>query len=130
VSAALVSMVPQRHEADCGVAVLAMFLGISYEDALLAIGQDAPKVLRGGLWLNEMQKASAKLGVPLKLKRQWEIEDADGIAQMRLPGKFNHFLLARGGLLFNTNFTVWELDDYLKARRAKPGVLLVRERDE
>lgn len=123
----LVSMIPQRHEADCGVSVLAMFLGVSYEDALLAIGQDAPRVLRGGLWVREMRTGSAKLGVPLKVKRQWDVEDADGIAQMHLPGRFNHFLLVRGGLLFNTNFTVWELDDYLKARRAKPGVLLVRE---
>jgi hypothetical protein len=126
----LVSMVPQRHEADCGVAVLAMYLGISYEDALLAVGQDAPHVLRGGLWIKEMQRAGAALGVPLKVKRSWDVEDADGIAQMKLPGKFNHFLLVRGGLLFNTNFTVWDAEDYYKARRAKPGVLLMREREE
>jgi ABC-type bacteriocin/lantibiotic exporter with double-glycine peptidase domain len=123
----LVEMIPQRHEADCGVTVLAMFLGISYEDALLAVGQDAPQVLRAGLWLKELQRASAKLGVPLKVKRRWDAEDADGIAQIRLPGRFNHFVLARGGLVFNTNFSVWEWDDYLKARRATPGVLLVRE---
>lgn len=123
----LVSMIPQRHEADCGVPILAMFLGISYEDALLAIGQDAPKVLRSGLWTKEMQRASAKLGVPLKIKRTWDVEDADGIAQIRLAGKFNHYLLVRAGLLFNTDFNVWEPDDYLKARRATFGVLLVRE---
>jgi hypothetical protein len=125
VSAPLVQMVPQRHEADCGVAILAMFLGVSYEDALLAIGQ--ADVLRGGMWLSQLRQASAKLGAPLKTKRQWDVEDADGIVQVRLPGKMNHFLLARGGLLFNTNFTVWDADDYRKARRAEFGVLLVRE---
>jgi hypothetical protein len=125
VSAPLVQMVPQRHEADCGVAILAMFLGVSYEDALLAIGQ--ADVLRGGMWLSQLREASAKLGAPLKTKRQWDVEDADGIVQVRLPGKLNHFLLARAGLLFNTNFTVWDADDYRKARRAEFGVLLVRE---
>jgi hypothetical protein len=126
----LVAMVPQRHDADCGVAVLAMFLGISYEDALLAIGPDVPTVLRAGVWITQLREASAKLGAPLKVKRKWDLEDADGIVQVRLPGKFNHFLLARGGLLFNTNFTVWEQEDYLQARRARFGVLLVREDDE
>lgn len=120
-------MIPQRHEADCGVAALAMFLRISYEDALLAIGRDSPRVLRNGMWIKELQAGSAKLGVPLKVKRQWDVEDADGIAQILLPGKFNHFLLVRGGLLFGTNFTVWELDDYMRVMRGKPGILLVRE---
>ena len=126
----LVEMIPQRHEADCGVTVLAMYLGISYEDALLAIGPEQPKVLRAGLWLKELKAAAARLGVPLKSKRRWDVEDADGIAQILLPGRFNHFVLARGGLVFNTNFSVWEWDDYLKARRAKPGVLLVREDEQ
>jgi ABC-type bacteriocin/lantibiotic exporter with double-glycine peptidase domain len=126
VSQPLVSMIPQRHNADCGVAVLAMFLGITYEDALLAIGTENPDVLRGGLWLAQLKRASESLGVPLKCKRRWDPDEDDGIAQILLPGPVNHFVLAREGKFFNTNFTVRLPDDYFRSRRAKPGWLLVR----
>jgi ABC-type bacteriocin/lantibiotic exporter with double-glycine peptidase domain len=129
VSQPIVSMIPQRHDADCGVAVLAMFLGISYEDALLAIGPENRNVLRSGLWLRQLCRASDSLGVPLRQKRKWDPEEDDGIVQILLPGPVNHFVLLREGKFFNTNFTVWLPEDYFKSRKAKPGWLLVRERD-
>lgn len=120
-------MVWQRHEADCGAAVLAMLLHISYEDALLALGGEEPDILRGGVWMATVRKAAKRLGVTMRLKSRWDPDDDEGIVQILLPGRFNHFVLLRGGLFFNTNGTVWDPEDYYRSRKAKPGKLLVRE---
>jgi ABC-type bacteriocin/lantibiotic exporter with double-glycine peptidase domain len=126
VSLPLVQMVKQRHEADCGVAVLAMFLGESYENVLLAFSDEEPLVLHGGAWLSTIRRVSEKFGVPLKPKTKWDAEADEGIVQVLLRGPHNHYLLLREGLFFNTNASVWLPEDYYKARRAKPGKLLVR----
>lgn len=118
-------MIPQRHIADCGCATLAMLLGISYEDALLALGGEAPRVLRGGVWLTQLQRAAAKLGSPLKIKRRWNIDEDEGIAQIRFKSGAYHVVVLRAGLFFDTSCEVWHPDDYLKARKAITGPLLI-----
>ena len=123
----LLTMVPQRHPMDCGPTTLSMLLGVSYEDALLAFGGVAPKILRGGVWLTEMRRAAAVLGTPLKLKRVWDVEDDEGIAQIKFRKCAYHLVVVRRGLFFDTNFDCWEPEDYLKAKQATTGPLLVRE---
>lgn len=123
----LVSMVPQRHRADCAAAITAMFLRISYEEALLALSQESPELIRKGVWFTELQRAAKAMGVPLKLKRRWNADLDDGIAHIRFKWGGNHVVLLRAGLFFDTNFEVWHPADYLKARKAKTGSLLVRE---
>jgi hypothetical protein len=122
----LVSMVPQRHQADCGVAALAMFLCITYEDALLALGGVVPTVLRRGVFLPEVQKASARLGVPLKLKRTVDTAEDEGIVRVQFKNNA-HVVLLRNGLVWDTTFEVWEPDEYLKSKRVRFGSILVRE---
>lgn len=123
----LLQLVAQRHPADCGVACLAMMLSVSYEDALLALGGEVPKVLRRGVWFTELQRAAAKFGVKLKIKARWDAEDDEGIAQVRFRDGDHHVVLLRHGLLFETDLSVWEPDDYWRAKKAEPGSLLVRE---
>jgi ABC-type bacteriocin/lantibiotic exporter with double-glycine peptidase domain len=127
VSQPLVAMVPQRHAKDCCAAVLAMFLGISYEDALLALNKEAPGMIRRGIYFTELRRAAKKIGVPLKEKRQWDAELDDGIAHIRHKNGANHVVLLRAGIVWDTDFTAWELPDYLKAKKARTGPLLVRE---
>jgi hypothetical protein len=122
----LVSMIPQRHQADCSVAVLAMFLGITYEDALLALGGEVPKILRCGVYMPQLQRAAGKMGVTLKLKRRWDASEDDGILRIQFK-KRAHVVLLRNGLIFDTAFDVWEPDDYAKASRGRYGAILVRE---
>ena len=122
----LVSMVPQRHQADCGVAILAMFLGVTYEDALLALGGEVPRVLRRGVWLPEVQRAAAKLGVPLKLKRRVDPLEDDGIVRVQFT-RNAHVVLLRNGLIWDTTLDVWEPEDYQRAKRVRFGSILVRE---
>jgi hypothetical protein len=126
VSIPLVSLVPQRHMADCGVAVLAMFLGVTYEDALLALGGDVPRVLRRGVWMPEVQRAAGKLGVPLRMKRRADVAEDDGIVRVQFK-RNAHVVLLRNGLIWDTTLEVWEPDDYQRAKRVRLGSILVRE---
>lgn len=123
----LVSMVPQRHMADCASAVTAMFLRISYEEALLALSRESPELIKKGVWFTELQRAAAGMGVPLKLKRKWNADFDDGIAHVKFKWGGNHVVLVRAGLAWDTDFTAWYPSEYLKARKAKFGSLLVRE---
>lgn len=123
----LVVMQPQRHSSDCTVAALAMAVGASYEDALLAFKE--PDVLRSGAWLTQVQRAAKRLGVDLKRKRQWDPEKDEGIAQVRHRRGNHHCVVIREGLVFDTDFTVWLPPDYLKARRGTWGTLLLRADD-
>jgi hypothetical protein len=122
----LVSLVPQRHPADCGVAVLAMFLGVTYEDALLALGGVVPRVLRRGVWMPEVQRAAGKLGVPLRMKRRADVAEDDGIVRVQFKNNA-HVVLLRNGLIWDTTLEVWEPDDYQRAKRVRLGSILVRE---
>jgi ABC-type bacteriocin/lantibiotic exporter with double-glycine peptidase domain len=126
----LVSMVPQRHAADCAVSCLSMLLSISYEDSLLAFGGHVPHVLRRGVYLTEIQKAAAKLGTTLRLRRRWDVDDDEGIVHIRFRSGDNHVVVLRAGLFFDTMFDVWEPSDYLKANRATTGPLLMLTEDE
>lgn len=123
----LVSMVPQRHRADCTAAVMSMFLGMSYEEVLLALARESPGLLKKGAWFTELVRASKHLGVPFKIKRRWSTDFDDGIVHVKFHNRTNHVVLLRAGLYFDTNFEIWHPADYLKARRAKTGSLLVRE---
>ena len=124
--APLVAMVAQRHRADCGAAVLAMLLHVSYEEALLALGESVPTMLRDGVWCTELTKAAARFGVTLKRKAVWDVEADEGIVRVSFKRGEGHVVLLRAGLIFDTDFTVWECDDWLKAKRAKAGALLAR----
>jgi hypothetical protein len=122
----LVSMTHQRHPGDCGVAALAMFLGTSYEDALLALSGEVPTVLRRGVWMPELQRAAARVGVTTKLKRRYDLELDEGILQIVYKPDDQHVVVLREGLLFDTDLTCWKPEDYFKAKRAKAGTLIVR----
>lgn len=119
-------MVAQRHAADCTVACLAMFLKVSYEDALIALGGEAPSVLRAGAMWSQMRRAAESLGVRLVLKRRWNLQD-EGILRVKYK-KDEHVVVLRKGLIFDTDYRVWTFSDFYAAPPKAPfGALLVRE---
>ena len=67
-SAPLVVLVQQRHEADCAIAALAMLLGVSYEEVLLMVSD--PSVLQGGTWMTQLVEAAARFD--LEMGRHWK----------------------------------------------------------
>lgn len=118
-------MVAQKHPADCCAAALAMLLGISYEEALVATSQIQPGVLERGLYLNELERAAKQFGVKLARRRKYDLESDTGILNVLDHKGFDHVVVLRYGLFFNTDLTVWEPEVYLAAHKAKAGTLLV-----
>ncbi len=118
-------VVKQRHSSDCAVATLAMFLGVRYEDVLVAfnkpvidIGVDFPK---------DMIAVARKLKTPLKLRKRFDHEVDDGILHVDLRAQSQaHVVVLMDGLVFDTDGAVWDYDDYLIAANAKPMGLLMR----
>jgi hypothetical protein len=121
----ILRMVEQRHPADCCAAALAMLLGVSYEEALVATSHVEPGVLVAGMYLNQVQRAAKFLGVKLRRTRKYDLETDTGILNVMDDDEFDHVVVLRYGLFFNTDLTVWEPDVYLRTRKARPGTLLV-----
>jgi len=128
VDAPILKVVTQRHQMDCGVACLAMICGVSYENALVAVAQDAPNVCAVGMWGNEMRAAAKRLGFKLKVKRRVDLETDTGILNLSsAKWKSEHVVVLREGLVIETDGTLWEPDVFLRHYGAKVGTLLVAE---
>lgn len=126
--APILRVVTQRHSHDCGVAVLAMLFGVTYEDALIALSWEIPTVLTSGVYTKHLKQAAKNLGSTLKVRRRFEMDEGTGILCVSSQKwKTDHLVLLKDGLLFDTDGTVWDVDVYMKAHHAKTGALLVRE---
>lgn len=107
-AAPILHVIVQRESADCGVAALAMYLGVGYEDVLRAVTMADRNQGKKGLWTRTMQRVAARLGHTLKLRKVMDMESDYGI--LRLPA---HVVVLRNGLVFDTNGTVWDAEAYL-----------------
>jgi hypothetical protein len=118
-------LVPQRHETDCSVAALATLFGVTYEEALLAVG-DVGVIKGSGVMVKAIKLAAVTLGCPLRLKRQIDLNNDIGIAGIRFAGKnMEHVVILREGLIIDLqDMTVWDVDDYLDIHKAKLVSLL------
>ncbi|MCL4847135.1 MAG: hypothetical protein KJ066_11405 [Acidobacteria bacterium] len=121
-------IVPGREPNDCAICVLAMYLGVSYEDVLREVAiRDRPWQGRQGLRLNDIERIARALGTPLRRVRKYDLATAYGVLSLPL-----HVVLLRGGMVIDPEVagaTVWEIDDYLSAYRLRPGLLLVAKED-
>ncbi len=116
-------VVPQRHKTDCSVACLAMLLGVSYEEALLAL--HVPKVVTHGVMVRHVTAAARRLGQPLKFRRRFDLESDTGILGVRSEKwPLEHLVVLKDGLIVDTDATIWEADVFLSAYSAKAISLL------
>jgi hypothetical protein len=117
-------VVPGRERNDCAICVLAMYLGVSYENVLREVAvRDRPWQGRQGLRLREIERIARGLGTPLKRLRRFDLAAAYGI--LSVP---HHVVLLRTGVVVDpepAGGSVWEVDDYLHAYKVRPGLLLV-----
>lgn len=128
VEAPIIQVVLQRYDADCGVAVLAMICGVSYEDALLALGNYVPDVLERGVWVKDMERAAKRLGYRMRRRRAIDWEEDTGALNVASPlWRTEHLVVLRVGMIIDTDGTLWNSQDYLRAKRARHGLLLVPE---
>lgn len=122
------------HE-DCGVAALAMMLGLNYPQALVLVASVKPKVLETGVEWNDLIKAARKKKVKLKIVLAQHVdlddEDVTGILSVKYidGGKATeHAVYLTRGLIFDGRTdAVYEPDVYLKIHNADVMSLLVKE---
>ncbi len=121
-------LIPGREPNDCAICVLAMYLGVTYEDVLREVAvRDRPYQGRQGLRLRDIERIAKALGTPLRRLRKYDIANAYGILSLPM-----HVVLLRGGLIIDPEpggASLWEIEDYLHAYNVRPGVLLVSRDD-
>ena len=116
----ILKVVLQRAASDCAVAVLAMLTGKTYEEILLAVGQEQPKVLKKGLWVAEIIRIASAAGVPLKKRKKFDLETDCGILCL-----YDHVVVLKNGLVIDpADGSIWEADVYLAACKEDAPLLL------
>jgi hypothetical protein len=120
-------LVLQREADDCAIAALATIAGTSYEDALRAVIQIDPKYQgKRGLWIRQLEQAASVLGMPLKRRRKYDLDEDTGLLSIKLRyTDGDHIALLANGLICETNGCLWEPSVYLSCRHATVGILLV-----
>ena len=125
----VVKIIVQRFDMDCSVAGLAMLLGVSYENALVAIAQDHPDVCVVGAWTKHLKAAARRLGYTLHERKRYDVETDTGLLNVTCPQwKHDHLVVLKEGLIIDTDGTVFDSDVYFQSQQATPGTLLVAEK--
>lgn len=128
-----VELVLQRSTGDCGIAALAMLLGLPYEDVFAALVTPTyPKPHRVGLMTRHVKQAAKRLGVSLALRRVWDLDESTGLltVERNTPDaeQFKqHLVLLKFGLVFDTDGKAWEPETYFAQHDFKPVSLLTAE---
>lgn len=116
---------------DCGLAALATYLNLRYEDLYVVAAKMRPK--RKGLNLKQLQAISNSLGHPLKRfhKGAYDIEEDSGVLGILWndPNKnpsLGHYVTLRNGSILDpvqpSNLYDWS--EYLVLNHARPVTLL------
>lgn len=115
----------QRHDGDCGIAALAMFLNTSYEAVLVVASRIAPKVLKKGLFGTQMQVIAYEFGRDTWLKPKVDLDGDSGVLFVRYPDNTEHAVYLINGLIFEpTGGQVWDADVYTRTFRIKSASIL------
>lgn len=133
---AKVEIVKQRRAGDCGVAALAAYLHVTYEEAYVAAVKVAPKVAKSGLLMREILATAKGLGRPLRVVRRPDLEAHSGILGVlwnkpKQRGAHGHWVvLSEGKILDSSPPEMWDADEYLKTFNGRPGWLLTEDKGE
>src|SRR5579862_2448676 len=126
----ILKMVAQRHEGDCTIAALAMFLGETYEDVLSTAAALDTAPHHRGMWNKQIIKVAEIMGTPLKEKHKWDEEASEGILVLASKNKEDpntHVVVLHSGLIFDGDLSVWEPSVYYAHYNWKPWAILVRK---
>jgi hypothetical protein len=124
------TVIAQRHKMDCGIAALAMLLGLSYERVSVIAYAIAADVATTGLNLKEIQAIAQHCGVSLDRHRTYNLETGLGILSVRRPTWW-HCVILRQGIIVDPNAgRIFEARDYLSSQKARACTLLVRGTQE
>jgi hypothetical protein len=123
--AALVNRIESRRQSnDCATWALAVYLGIPYEDVWQIVQRVDRSKGRNGLRIATIRRVAKALGFTLRFLRSVD-DDAYGILSVE-DKTSGHVAVLRSGLVFDTDSTVWERDDWLKSTKYRvQGILVV-----
>jgi hypothetical protein len=115
----------QKHQGDCGIAVLAMALGVTHEQVLMV----DPMAARDGLTTRQLQSIASRLGARLLSRPDADIHAETGILgiEFHKPHQFGgHWVYVHRGVVVDPgDGTLWDdVDDYLAAAAADWDVFL------
>lgn len=128
-----VELVPQQEKGDCAIAALAMLLGKRYLDVYAAAVTKAfPRPHSSGMYTRQLIQLAQRFDVRLLFTRSWDMENDCGLLTVekinKQPDEFaQHLVLLKFGLIFDTDLTVWEPEDYFRMQGFRPVSLLVEE---
>lgn len=113
---------PQKHLADCGLAALAMALGLPYE----SVFQAAPLAARTGLTTRQLQAVATKLGARLLSRPKADLHADTGILGIEFPRRNGHWLYLHAGVLVDpSDGSLWDTEDYAAHTRGTWDEFLV-----
>lgn len=96
-------IVAQRAHGDCGVAALATFLGMGYEDVYVAAAKIDQRRGKKGLSLKELIAVAARLGVTLERRTRPDLDEHEGVLNVTwgrsLEGYTGHFVVLYNGMI-------------------------------
>lgn len=110
----------RRQSHDCAMWSLSVYLGMPYErvcEKVAALYRDRGE---SGLTKAQMQKTAQALGVALVGKRKPDLAEDYGMLIVE-----DHVVVLRNGLVFDTDATVWDVDDWLRNNGYSCCALLV-----
>lgn len=125
-------LVLQRAVGDCAIAALATLIEQSYEDVYLAAALVDRKTRgRNGMYLGKVLAVAAHVGVTLKLKRRYSLDEDEGLLVVTwAPGSRHevgtpHLVaLGHGVIVDPADGVVLPADEYLAREKAAAGTFL------
>lgn len=126
----------QRRAGDCGIACLASWCGLSYEDAYVAAVATHKDIPRKGATVTELIAVAKRLGRRFERLhfRRVDVDEHEGILGVtwndpKAHGKVKgHWVLLRGGMIIDPweqPATVADAHEYLAQNDGRVGTLLV-----
>lgn len=125
-------VVKQKHEWDCGVAALAMFLNVPYGDMAKVVRDniDDPRLKQRGLILRQAEQLIKLFGFKTKrvYRKEGYLDGANGLLGV-VGGKYidpnGHWVVVKDGLLIDpSGGEAWNVEDYLKEFGCRTATLL------
>lgn len=121
---ALIRVLSQVTQADCGITALAMLLGRSYEEVSKVALVQCKRPHRSGLWEAELLRIARKLGVTLR--RAPFDEDGTGLLSLRKKSGEGHWAVLFQGVVINPSDAIaYDLSTYLHMHKYEVRRFLV-----
>jgi ABC-type bacteriocin/lantibiotic exporter with double-glycine peptidase domain len=129
-----IKVIQQKKDYDCGIAALAMFLGVTYGDVSAVIRSlyGTTKPNKRGLMLYHLEEIAETMGTPLKrvYKAKGYMQGKTGVLGMNggTMDAAGHWVVLKDGdtIIDPDDGSVDKLYDYLEENKCRAATLLVK----